>query len=186
MHCRTEQEAEAVKAALQARLAEYGLEMHPTKTRIVYCKDGKRRGRYPNVTFDFLGYQFRPHMVQNAQDGSLFCSFVPAVSPSALKSMRSTVRDLNIAQRTHLSLADIAEKLNPLLRGWIGYYGRYAPSQVGPMLRHVNLTLRRWVMRKFKRFAGRTVAAARFLERLVRTRNNLFVHWRIGMIGAFA
>jgi RNA-directed DNA polymerase len=186
VHCRTEQEAEAFRAALQARLAECGLEMHPTKTRIVYCKDGKRRGRYPNVTFDFLGYQFRPRMVQKAQDGSLFCSFVPAVSPSALKSMRSMVRDLNIAQRTHLSLADIAEKLNPLLRGWIRYYGRYAPSQLEPMLRHVNLTLRRWVMRKFKRFAGRNVAAARFLEWLARTRDNLFVHWRIGMIGAFA
>ena len=93
---------------------------------------------------------------------------------------------MNIAQRTHLSLDDIAEKLNPLLRGWIGYYGRYAPWQLEPMLRHVNLTLRRWVMRKFKRFAGRKVAAARFLERLVKTRANLFVHWRTGMVGAFA
>ena len=186
MHCRSEQEAEAIKASLEARLAECGLEIHPTKTRIVYCRDGKRRGRYPNVTFDFLGYQFRPRMVENSQDGSLFCSFVPAVSPSALKSIRATVRDLNIAQRTHLSLDDIAEKLNPLLRGWIGYYGRYAPWQLEPMLRHVNLTLRRWVMRKFKRFAGRRVAAARFLERLVKTRADLFVHWRTGMIGAFA
>ena len=186
MHCRSEQEAEAVKAALQARLAECQLEMHPTKTKIVYCKDGKRKGRYSNVTFDFLGYQFRPRMVQKSQDGSLFCSFAPAVSPSALKSMRSTVRDLNIAQWTHLSLADIAEKLNPLLRGWIGYYGRYASWQLEPMLRHVNLTLRRWVMRKFKRFAARKVAAARFLERLVKTRAKLFVHWRLGMIGAFA
>jgi RNA-directed DNA polymerase len=186
VHCRSEQEAKAVKAALQARLAECQLEMHPTKTKIVYCKDGKRKGRYANVTFDFLGYQFRPRMVKKAQDGSLFCSFAPAVSPSALKSMRTTVRDLNIAQRTHLSLADIAKKLNPLLRGWIGYYGRYAPWQLEPMLRHVNLTLRRWVMRKFKRFAARKVAAACCLERLVKTRAALFVHWRLGMIGAFA
>src|SRR6201984_2973660 len=186
VHCRTEKEAEAVKAALQARLAECQLEMHPTKTKIVYCKDGKRKGRYPNVMFDFLGYQFRPRMVQNSRDGSLFCSFVPAVSPSALKSMRSTVRDLNIAQRTYLSLDDIAKKLNPLLRGWIGYYGRYASSQLEPMLRHVNLTIRRWAMRKFKRFAARRVAAALFLERLVKTRADLFVHWQLGMIGAFA
>jgi hypothetical protein len=186
VHCRTEQEAEAVKAALQARLAQCQLEMHPTKTKIVYCKDGKRKGRYPNVMFDFLGYQFRPRMVQNSRDGSLFCSFVPAVSPSALKSMRSTVRDLNIAQRTYLSLDDIAKKLNPLLRGWIGYYGRYASSQLEPMLRHVNLTIRRWAMRKFKRFAARRVAAALFLERLVKTRADLFVHWQLGMIGAFA
>jgi RNA-directed DNA polymerase len=186
VHCRTEQEAEAIKAALQARLAEYQLEMHPAKTKIVYCKDGKRKGRYSNVMFDFLGYQFRPRMVQNSRDGSLFCSFVPAVSPSALKSMRSTVRDLNVAQRTHLSMDDIAKKLNPLLRGWIGYYGRYASSQLEPMLRHVNLTIRRWVVRKFKRFAARRVAAALFLERLVKTRADLFVHWQLGMLGAFS
>jgi RNA-directed DNA polymerase len=185
VHCWTEQEAEAVKAGLQARLAECGLEMHPTKTRIVYCKDGKRKGQYPNVTFDFLGYRFRPQMVQNSRDKSLFCSFVPAVSPLSLKSMRATVRDLNIAQQTHLSLADIAQKLNPLIQGWIGYYGRYAPGQLEPMLRHVNLTLLRWVMRKFKRFATRKVAAGRFLERLAKARE-LFVHWRLGMIGAFA
>jgi len=186
VHCHSEREAEAVKATLQARLAECGLEMHPTKTRIVYCKDGKRKGRYPTVTFDFLGYQFRPRMVRNSQDGSLFCSFAPAVSPSALKSMREAVRDLDIAQTTHLSLEDIAGKLNPLVQGWIGYYGRYSPAQLEPMLRHVNLTLRRWVMRKFKSYAGRKVAAARFLERLVKTRARLFAHWRLGMIGAFA
>ena len=124
-------------------------------------------------------------MVENSRDKSLFCSFVPAVSPLSLKSMRATVRDLNIAQQTHLSLADIAQKLNPLIQGWIGYYGRYAPGQLEPMLRHVNLTLLRWVMRKFKRFATRKVAAGRFLERLAKARE-LLVHWRLGMIGAFA
>ena len=186
VHCRSEQEAESVKATLQARLAECGLEIHPTKTRIVYCKDEKRKGRYPNVTFDFLGYQFRPRMVRNSQNGSLFCGFVPAVSPSALKTIRATVRDLNIARRTHLPLGDIAKKLNPLLRGWIGYYGQYSLSQLAPMLRHVNLVLRRWVLRKFKRFAGRKIAASRFLERLAKTRADLFVHWRSGMSGAFA
>ena len=91
VHCRTEQEAETLKSELQVRLAECGLEMHPTKSKIVYCKDGKRQGRYPNVTFDFLGYQFRPQMVTNSRNGSLFCSFAPAVSPSALKSMRTTI-----------------------------------------------------------------------------------------------
>jgi hypothetical protein len=115
-------------------------------------------------------------LVRKAQDGSLFCSFAPAVSPLALKSMRATVRDLNIVQWTHLSLADIAEKLNPLLRGWIGYYGRYAPAQLEPMLRHVNLTLLRWVMWKFTSFARRKAAAARFLERVVETRARLFVN----------
>ena len=141
VHCRSEQEAEALKAELQTRLAECGLEMHPTKTKIVYCKDGKRKGRYPNVTFDFLGYQFRPRKVRSSRNNELFCSFTPAVSPSALKTMRSTVRDLNIRQRTMRSLDDIASMFNPLLRGWIGYYGRYNRAALETMLRHVNLTL---------------------------------------------
>jgi len=186
VHCRTEQEAEAIKVALQARLAECQLEMHPTKTKIVYCKDGKRKGRYPNVTFDFLGYQFRPRVVRSSRNKELFCSFTPAVSPSALKAIRSTVRDLNIRRLTVRSLDDIAHVLNPLLRGWIQYYGRYNPWALEAMLRHVNLTLVGWVMRKFKRFQGRKVGAARFLERCVQTRPSLFEHWRRGMIGAFA
>jgi RNA-directed DNA polymerase len=186
VHCRSEQEAEALKAELQARLGECGLEMHPTKTKIVYCKDGKRKGRYPNVTFDFLGYQFRPRKVRSSRNNELFCSFTPAVSPSALKTIRSTVRDLNIRQRTQRSLDDIASMLNPLLRGWIGYYGRYNRAALETMLRHVNLTLVGWAMRKFKRFQGRKVGAARFLEKLVRIKPALFEHWRIGMIGAFA
>ncbi len=186
VHCRSELEAETLKVELQARLAECGLEMHPTKSKIVYCKDGKRQGRYPNVTFDFLGYQFRPRVVRSSRNNELFCSFTPAVSPSALKAMRSTVRDLNIRQLTQRSLDDIARKLNPLLQGWIGYYGRYNRAALEAMLRHVNLTLVGWVMRKFKRFQARKVQAARFLEKLVRTRANLFEHWRIGMIGAFA
>jgi RNA-directed DNA polymerase len=186
VHCRSEQEAEALKAELQARLAECGLEMHPTKTKIVYCKDGKRKGRYPNVTFDFLGYQFRPRRVRSSRNNELFCSFTPAVSPSALKAIRSTVRDLNIRQQTQRSMEDIARMLNPLLRGWIGYYGRYNRTALETMLRHVNLTLVGWAMRKFKRFQGRKVGAARFLEKLVRIQPALFEHWRIGMIGAFA
>jgi RNA-directed DNA polymerase len=186
VHCRTEQEAEAVKAALQARLVECQLELHPTKTKIVYCKDGKRRGLYPNVTFDFLGYQFRPRTVRNSRSGEPFCSFTPAVSPSALKAIRSTIRELNIRQLTVRSLEDIARTLNPLLRGWIQYYGKYNRWALETVLRHVNLTLRGWVMRKFKRFQGRRVAAAIFLEKMVRLRPALFEHWRIGMIGAFA
>jgi RNA-directed DNA polymerase len=152
VHCRTEQEAEAVRAELQARREECHLQMHPTKTKIVYCRDARRRASYPNVKFDFLGYEFRPRRVSNPQNGRTFCGFTPAVSPSALKAMRETIRDLDIRRQTQLALADIADRLNPLLRGWIEYYGRYTPSALSTMLRYVNQTLLRWVMRKFKRF----------------------------------
>jgi group II intron reverse transcriptase/maturase len=186
VHCRTGQEAEALKAELQARLAECHLEMHPTKTKVVYCKDGKRKGQYPNVKFDFLGYCFRPRLVRRSRDNLLFCGFNPAVSPSAMKAMREAIRDLNLGHQTQRSLQDIAQQLNPLLRGWIEYYGRYAPSALYPLLRCVNQTLLAWVMRKFKRFKGHRIQASQFLQRLAMERGDLFVHWQIGMVGTFA
>lgn len=100
--------------------------------------------------------------------------------------MRATIRELNIRRHTNWSLTDIAQKLNPLLRGWIGYYGRYAPSALHPLLRYVNLTLLAWVQRKFKRFKAYKIRAGRFLQRLARENANLFVHWRLGMTGTFA
>ena len=185
VHCRTEQEARALKAALQARLAECGLEMHPDKTKIVYCKDGKRKASYPNVTFDFVGYGFRPRRAKNVRSGKLFCNFAPAVSASALKSMRATIRDLNLRRQTHVALTAIAQKINPLLRGWIAYYGRFSRNALGPILRYVNQTVMAWMVRKFKRFRGRKTKAGHALERLVRKRPDLFAHWKIGMCGSF-
>jgi RNA-directed DNA polymerase len=185
VHCRSEQEAKALKAELQARLAECHLEMHPTKTRIVYCKDDNRRGQYPNIKFDFLGYCFRPRQVRRKRDNVPFGGFNPAVSSAALNHMRATVRDLNLRRQTQLSLQDIARDLNPLLRGWIGYYGRYAPSALSPLLRYVNQTLVAWAQRKFKRFKRGATLAGRFIERLATERPDLFAHWRLGMTGTF-
>ncbi len=186
VHCRTEQEAQALKVELQARLAECQLEMHPTKTKIVYCKDAKRKGKYPNTKFDFLGYCFRPRLVRRSRDGKLFWGFNPTVSPSALQDMRAAIRDLGLLRQIQLSVEEIARQINPLLRGWIEYYGRYAPSALYPLLRYVNQRLLAWMMRKFKGLRNRKVRASRVLLRLSRERASLFVHWGIGMTGTFA
>ena len=154
VHCRTEQEAQVLMADLQARLAACGLEMHPTKTKIVYCKDSNRRGNYPNVSFDFLGYCFRPRRAENARTRQVFCNFLPAISQSALEAMRATVRDLDIRRQTQVSMADIARQINPLLRGWIEYYGRYMPSALGPFLQYVNQTLQAWVHAEVQELEG--------------------------------
>jgi RNA-directed DNA polymerase len=186
VHCRTEKEAEALKAELQTRLAECQLEMHPTKTRIVHCKVTNRRRAYQNVKFDFLGYCFRPRRVMRPSDQKVVGGFTPAVSPAALKTMRATIRDLNIRRQTQRKLGDVAQMLNPLLRGWIEYYGRYTPSALYPLFRYVNATLLAWAQRKFKRFKSHRVRAAAFLIKLAQTRAELFVHWQRGMIGGFA
>ena len=103
-----------------------------------------------------------------------------------MKAMRETIRDLNLRRQTQLSLQDIACQLNPLLRGWIGYYGRYAPSALYPVLRYVNQTLVVWARRKFKRFKRHKIRASEFLQRLATECTDLFVHWQIGMTGVFA
>jgi RNA-directed DNA polymerase len=179
VHCRTEQEAEAMKAKLQARLEVCGLQMHPTKTRIVYCKDNRRRRTYPNVKFDFLGYQFRPRRVTTSQGAEFFCGYTPAVSPAALKSMRARIRSLNIPRRTPGTLADIARQINPLLRGWISYYGRFSRSALYSLVDYVNQKLHAWITRKFKRFRHHKTRASQLLRKLARDNAGLFVHWQL-------
>jgi RNA-directed DNA polymerase len=164
VHCPTEQEAQSVMAGLQARLEQCHLEMHPTKTKIVYCKDGSRKGNYINQDFEFPGYGFRPRLVKNFRRGSLFWSFTPAVSQTALTAMRETIRKTNLRNRTQITLEDVANEINPLLQGWIEYYGRYCPSALYPVFRHVNKTLVAWAMRKYKRLAGHRTRASAFLE----------------------
>jgi len=185
VHCRTLGQARALRAALDRRFSECGLELHPQKTKIVYCQDGKRRGSYPVTKFDFLGYQFRRRTARNAA-GELFLSFNPAVSPSALKAMRRKIRESNLRNRVDLSLEEIARWFNPVLRGWLDYYGRFNRSALYPLLRYFNHTLRRWAMCKYKRLRGRKTRAGQFLERVSKTRRCLFVHWRSGMTGVFA
>jgi RNA-directed DNA polymerase len=132
---------------------------------------------------DFLGYCFRPRLVKNTRNQQLFCGFNPAVSPGALKAIRSTIRNLKLRRQTHLSLVDIAQRLNPLMRGWIEYYGRYTPSALHPLFRHVDLMLVNWARRKFKRFATRLTQAHRFLAKQARDNVDLFTHWRLAANG---
>lgn len=186
VHCKTETEARTIMAALKERLAECGLEMHPDKTHIVYCKDGSRKEKHPNTKFDFLGYTFRPRVVKNRKRNSLFVSFTPAVSSKALKSMRETTRKLNYRNRTDLSLGDISRLHNPVMRGWIAYYGRFYPSAMYPVFRHFNKTLVAWAMRKYRRLKGHKTRASLFLEKLAEQQPRLFVHWQQGTIGGLA
>jgi len=186
VHCKTEQEALAVRAALEARLAECGLSLHPDKTKIVYCKDANRKGEYANTEFDFLGYSFRPRSAKNKSKDLMFLSFLPAVSPTAIKTMQRGTRERNIRNRADLSLEEISQLYNPVLRGWLQYYGGFYPSEMDPVLRHFNKTLVAWAMRKYKKLRGHKTRAAKFMEGIAETRPHLFIHWQKGNIGAFA
>jgi hypothetical protein len=173
-------------AVLEQRFSACGLALHPLKTKIVYCKDGSRKGRYENTAFDFLGYTFRRRLCRNRQRNSLFVNFTPAVSKVALKSMRLKIRKLRAQKRTELSIEQLAKWLNPIISGWIAYYGRYCRSALYAMCRHVNTMLVRWARRKFKSLRWHKIRATRFLERMADQCPNLFAHWRAGMTGTFA
>lgn len=184
VHLRTEKEAQEMLLALKTRFEECGLEMHPVKTRIVYCKDGRRKQDKSNKAFDFLGYTFQAKMCKNTKRNSLFVNFTPAVSKTALKAMRAKVRKDNLRNRTDLSLKQIANWYNPILQGWLGYYGRYYRSALYTVWRHFNKTLVAWAMRKYKHFQRRKTKAGIFIEKLMENHPNLFVHWRNGMKGS--
>ena len=186
VHCRTESEAVAVKAKLADRLAECRLEMHPDKTKIAYCKDWKRRGKYPNTKFDFLGYCFRSRMALNPKQNKVFEGFGPQVSPLSLKTMRREIGELNLRRRTNIELADIALEINPILQGWVNYYGAYTTSAMNPIWYYVNATLIAWAMRKYKRYKRKKIQAGLMIEVIANKRRRLFVHWRLGHTGAFA
>jgi hypothetical protein len=122
VHCRTERQAQEVKAAIAKRLQTCGLELHPEKTKIVYCKDDFRKWTYPNEKFDFLGYTFQPRRSKNRR-GRFFINFSPAVSNKAAKAIRDTIRSWNLPRRSDKALEDLSRMFNPIIRGWLQYYG---------------------------------------------------------------
>lgn len=185
-HFENLEDAEKAKSELQQRFQECGLELQPTKTKIVYCKAGAKRSSFENTKFDFLGYTFRSRSVKNNKLNLIFTGFTPAVSKTALKEMVAKIRKLNIRNRTELSLQQIANLCNPMLQGWINYYGKFSPACLYPMYRHFNKTIIAWILKKYKRFSGSKTRAGQFLEKISKENSILFVHWRLGMKGGFA
>jgi RNA-directed DNA polymerase len=181
VHCRSEAEARTVLEAIRGRLAKCGLELHPTKTRIVYCKDDDRPGEYEHVAFDFLGYTFQPRRAKNRW-GRYFVSFLPAISTKAAMAIRQTIRNWRMAStRNNQRLEDLARLANPVVRGWLNYYGRFYRSRCVQVLRSFNEALGKWAQRKYARFRRRERAAMHWLGRIARRDPDLFVLWRQGV-----
>lgn len=177
-HCKTERQAMDVRRSIEARLTQCKLQLHPEKTRIVYCKDDDHRGSYPNEKFDFLGYTFRPRRSRNRW-GKYFINFSPAASNEAMTRMRRTMRRWRVHLRSDKALDDLARMWNPTLRGWIQYYGHFYPSALYPVFRHLDRTLARWAMRKYKRLRRHRRRATHWLGGVARRDPRLFAHWHL-------
>ena len=190
LHCRTEAEAYRMREQLDARLREVGLELHPEKTRVVYCKDDDRTGKAENIEFDFLGYTFRPRVARNGRTGVLFTTFTPAMSRASARSIRQTVRGWRLHLKSETSLTTLARRMAPMVRGWIGYYCRFRASSFQSIARHLDRVLVRWAMRKYRRLRGHPSRAFAWLESVKKKRPGTFVHWTgrgafaVGAMGA--
>jgi RNA-directed DNA polymerase len=180
VHCRTGAEAQEVWAAIAARLQECRLELHPQKTKIVYCKDDDRRGNYPNEKFDFLGYTFRPRRSKN-RFGKFFINFSPAVSDKAGKAMRVEIRSWRLHLRSDKAIEDLSRMFNPVVRGWLQYYGRFYCSALYPIMRQLDRSLARWAFRKYKKLRGHLRRATHWISRISRRDSGLFAHWQMGV-----
>lgn len=184
IHCVSKAQAAYMLRAVRQRLQDCGLELHAEKTKIVYCKDDDRRENHEHTKFDFLGYTFRPRRAKNRW-GKFFISFLPAVSKKAAKRIRARMRSWRLAAtRNNQSLEQLARRVNPYLRGWMNYYGRFYRSGIIQVLRHLERLMVKWVMRKYTRFRRRERAATHWLGRVARRAPNIFVHWKLGVIPA--
>jgi group II intron reverse transcriptase/maturase len=174
VHCVSQRQAQYVRRAIADRMTEVGLRLHPDKTRIVYCKDGKRQGSGEHTSFTFLGFTFRARKARG--HGANFTSFLPAISKDALNKISGEVRDMRLHTLTGRQLAEVAKQINPIVRGWVQYYGAFYPSALHPLLQRINAYLMRWIRNKYKRLRP-FKKAHRCWKRIIRQYPRLFAHW---------
>jgi RNA-directed DNA polymerase len=176
-HCTSEEQARALRASIAERLGALGLELHPDKTKIVYCKDANRRGTSEHVSFDFLGYTFRGRLARGPR--SLFVSFAPAISAKAKKAVGQKIRAWHLNRRTGTDLSALASEINPQVRGWINYYGAFHRSELCSLVRRINEHLLRWARQKYKRLRHSPARAWAWMLAVYGRQPKLLVQWTI-------
>ena len=167
-----------MRAAIADRLAEVGLELHPDKTKIAYCKDTRRGRQYEVITFTFLGYTFRPREAFDKIRRKVFTGFLPGVSAEKLTDMSRRAHAWKLNRRITFTLTELAEAINPVLAGWLTYFTRFYPTAVIPLCKRINRHLVRWAKRKYKRLARSSRRARAWLAAVVERVPRLFAHWK--------
>ncbi|CAN5271395.1 group II intron reverse transcriptase/maturase [soil metagenome] len=180
VHCKTSTEATSLKSAIEERLKDCKLELHPLKTKIVYCKDDNRKEIFPEKQFDFLGYTFRPRHAKS-KEGKYFVSFSPAISTKAAKSIKQTMREWKLQVKCNRTIEEIAEWINPVLRGWINYYGKFRKTALNRIFSLLNIRLTKWAKWKYKKLKGQSRKAMHWLGDIAKQKPTLFAHWELGI-----
>ncbi len=175
VHCVSEKQSHYIKDKIEKRLKSCKLELHPKKTKIVYCKDSNREGNYENEQFDFLNYTFRSRKVKSKL-GEFFVSFTPAISNISRKRIGKMIREWRLRDWSSLTIEEMAKRINPVIRGWINYYGKFNPTALFPIYRQLFYHQTKWASWKYKM---RSYSRARnWLRRISKKANGLFVYWR--------
>lgn len=180
IHCVSKAQAEQMLKSLQERMNSVGLELHPQKTKIVYCKDYRRKGKYPIVKFDFLGYSFQPRTTKSKKTKGLFLGFDCAISISSRKRIADKLGELEVEKLSFKSIVGIAQYLNPMIRGWINYYGKFRPSELHKIFRLLRNRLLRWARNRYKRYKTSLSRANQWFKRVRKQFPYLFYHWQVG------
>lgn len=180
LHCHSKFHAEQTLNAIRERLADCRLELHPDKTKIVYCRDFRRKGSYPEVKFDFLGYSFQPRSAKSKKTGNLFLGYDCAISISSRKRIADKLETLKIESQSFRSIVGIAQYLNPMIRGWINYYGKFRGHELSRVFRLLRNRLVRWARKRYKRYRTSLNRAFKWLERVREQYPYLFYHWQLG------
>lgn len=177
VHCKTYEQAEQLKTKLDERIKECGLELHPLKTKIIYCKDSNRKSKHKESSFDFLGFTFKPRCAKNKYTGKWFTSFVPAISQNAINKIKEEIWKWKLWKKTSMNIESLADMYNSVIRGWNEYYGKFYPSALHEFHMYLNASLRRWVNRKFQNKRGKKTQCCKWLEKVSKQRPKLFAHW---------
>lgn len=180
LHCKSKVQADYVLRNLRKRMKQCGLELHPEKTRLVYCKDYRRQEQHESVKFDFLGYSFQPRTAKSKRDGSLYLGFDCAISISSKKRIAATMKVLDIEHLTHKSIVGVAQFLEPYIRGWVNYYGKFRLWEMNPLFQLLRRRLVMWARKRYKRYKTSVNRAYRWLERVKDQYPSLFYQWRLG------
>ena len=181
IHCHSLKQACSIRERLERRLKDCGLELHPDKTKVVYCRDIHRQEEHESIQFDFLGYTFRPRRSKDRY-GRVFVNFTPALSRGAAKSMRQAVRGWRLQLKSDKSIEDLAWMFGPVIQRWMNYYCRFHRSAFRAVAERINQALVRWAMRKFKRLRGHRRRATHWVGRIGHRQPGLFPHWRAGFV----
>ena len=180
IHCKSKAHAERVLNRLHQRMNDCELELHPEKTKLVYCRDFKRQGNYKTVKFDFLGYSFQPRTAKSKRTGKLFLGYDCAISISSRKRLADKLEELDFINMSFKSIVGIAQKLNPYIRGWINYYGKYRGYELSKVFYLLRCRLVRWARKRYKRYKDSLTKAFKWLDRVRKQYPYLFYHWQLG------